>query len=70
MSDEVKEDAVLSRKRVSFVLDDYDKVDAFAKKQGLGNVPNLARFAIRQYMSRSWKKKAGKLVSLSSGGKS
>ncbi len=57
------------KKTVSVTFEDYEEIEELAKRQGLQNVPNLIRFAVKQYQSRSWKKDAGKLVSRATEGK-
>jgi hypothetical protein len=58
MAETEKEEKKRAKKTYSFTLENYQDVEAFAKARGLKNVPTLARFAINQYMSRSWKKDA------------
>jgi len=57
------------KKVVSVTFEDYEDVEEFAKRMGLGNVPNLVRYAVKQYQSCSWKKEPRKLVSGADGGK-
>lgn len=51
------------KKTVSVTFEDYEEVEEFAKRMGLKNVPNLIRYAVRQYQSRARSKDSGKLVS-------
>lgn len=56
--EDIVSDVKPKKKTYSFTLENYEEAEQFAKARGLENVPTLARFAIAQYMSRSWKKDA------------
>jgi hypothetical protein len=48
----------VKRKAISFVVDDKEKIQRYAKEKGFENASALARFATIQYMNRYPRKDA------------